>query len=219
MNAAEGAGRGKVDRDVVINYPDARTGSGAVSIGPDPHLRSGTVIYAGSIIGARLETGHNVVIREGNLIGDDVSIWSNTLIDYGCRIGHRVKIHCNCYVAQYTELDDDVFLAPGVCVANDLYPGDAESARRMRGPKLGAGVQIGVNVTILPFVEIGAGALVGAGSVVTRDLPAGSVAYGNPARPHGLRADLRDISARIGSHGGFESLPVASGWMARGGPA
>ena len=67
-------------------------------------------------------------------IGDDVSIWSNTVVDYGCRIGSRVKIHCNCYVAQYTELEDDVFLAPGVTIANDLYPGDERSAELMAGP-------------------------------------------------------------------------------------
>ena len=59
------------------------------------------------------QTGHHVVVREECEIGDDVSIWSNTVIDYGCRIGDRVKIHSNCYVAQFTEIEDDAFLAPG----------------------------------------------------------------------------------------------------------
>lgn len=186
-----------MDSDVITGYIPTRFNGRSLSLGPDPHLRSGTVIYAGSVIGARLETGHNVVIREDNQIGDDVCVWSNAVIDYGCRIGSRVKIHSGCYVAQFTELDDDVFLAPGVCIANDLYPGDAESARRMRGPKIGAGAQIGVNSTILPYVEIGAGALIGSGSVVTRDLPANCVAYGNPARPHKMRTDLRDIADRF----------------------
>jgi acetyltransferase-like isoleucine patch superfamily enzyme len=108
-----------------------------------------------------------------------------------------VKIHCNCYVAQFSELDDDVFFAPGVSVANDIYPGDPQSAKLMRGPRIGAGAQIGVNVTILPYVEIGAGALVGAGSVVTRDLPPGCVAYGNPARPRSSREELRDVVSRL----------------------
>ena len=139
------------------------------------------MLYDGTTIGRRLATGHGVVIREGCEIGDDVSVWSNSVIDYGCRIGDRVKIHCNCYVAQYTELEDDVFLAPGVTIANDLYPGDERSAQLMAGPRIGAGAQIGVNVTILPYVRIGASALIGAGSVVTRDVPAGTVAFGNPA--------------------------------------
>ena len=71
-----------------------------------------------------------MIIREDCLIGDDVAIWSNTVVDYGCRIGDRVKIHSNCYVAQFTELEDDVFLAPGVTIANDLFPGNDDSGSR-----------------------------------------------------------------------------------------
>ena len=74
-------------------------------IGPARRLRSGTVLYAGSRIGERFQTGHHVVVREECEIGDDVSIWSNTVVDYGCRIGDRVKIHSNCYVAQFTEIE------------------------------------------------------------------------------------------------------------------
>jgi acetyltransferase-like isoleucine patch superfamily enzyme len=185
-----------LDDGVVLDYPSARGNFVPSQLGAGARLRSGTIIYAGSVIGAGLQTGHNVIIREENCIGENVSIWSNAVIDYGCRIGDGVKIHCNCYVAQFTTLGEDVFFAPGVCVANDLYPGDPGSARLMRGPVVSSKAQIGANVTILPYVRIGAGALVGAGSVVTRDLPAGCVAYGNPARPRGERALLRDISER-----------------------
>ena len=73
-------------------------------------------------------------------------------------------------------------MAPGVTIANDIHPGCKFSAECMRGPVLRRGVQIGVNVTILPYVEIGEGSLIGSGSVVTRDIPPRSVAYGNPAR-------------------------------------
>ena len=155
------------------------------------------MLYDGTTIGLRLQTGHGVVIREGCEIGADVCVWSNTVIDYGCRIGDRVKIHCNCYLAQYTELENDVFLAPGVTIANDLYPGDDRSAQLMTGPRIGAGAQIGVNVTILPFVRIGAGALIGAGSVVTRDIPAGVVAFGNPAVAHRAVTELPAIGTRV----------------------
>ncbi len=160
-------------------------------------LRCGTVVYGGCSIGERLETGHNVVIREDCVLGDGVSIWSNTVIDYGTVIGNRVKVHCNCYVAQYTEIGDDAFLAPGVSIANDLYPGQQGSRELMSGPSIGSGAQLGVNVTVLPFVRIGDGALIGAGSVVTRDVGPGSVAFGNPARVHGRVEDLVPVQGRV----------------------
>jgi len=187
----------RLDPDVILDYLPARESSAPLVLGPGARLRSGTVLYRGSTIGARLETGHHVVIREECSIGDDVSIWTGSVVDYGCRIGSRVKIHCNCYLAQYTDIGDDAFLAPGVTVANDLYPGSAESERHMSGPSIGAGAQIGVNVTILPFVRIGAGALVGAGSAVTRDVPEGFVAFGTPAVVRGRVVDLPDIQARV----------------------
>ncbi|MFI5706747.1 acyltransferase [Kribbella sp. NPDC051620] len=185
------------DPGVQIGYPAARVADQELVLGDGARLRSGTILYAGSRIGDRFETGHHVVVREQCEIADDVSVWSNSVIDYGCRIGAGVKIHTNCYVAQYTEIGPGAFLAPGVTIANDLYPGRAESAEVMSGPSIGAGAQLGVNVTVLPFVRIGANCLVGAGSVVTRDLPAGTVAFGNPARVRGLVGELEDISARV----------------------
>jgi acetyltransferase-like isoleucine patch superfamily enzyme len=188
------------DDGVLLGYPTQRPVAGATSVGRDARMRSGTVVYQGSRIGDRMETGHHVVIREECLIGDDVSVWSNSVVDYGCRIGDRVKIHANCYVAQYTDIGDDAFMAPGVTIANDLYPGVRASAEVMSGPSIGQGAQLGVNVTVLPFVVIGEGCLVGAGSVVTRDLPPGSVAFGNPATVRGRVEDLADISARARGH-------------------
>ena len=187
----------RIDEGVILGYPTSRVEAGTLTLGENPRLRTGSVIYEGSRIGARFQTGHNVVIREQSRIGDDVSIWSNTVIDYGCVIGDRVKIHCNCYIAQFTEIEEDAFLAPGVVVGNDLYPGRPESARAMRGPLIEAGAQVGVNVTILPYVTIGAGAIVGAGAVVTKDIPSGAIAYGSPAVPHGEVEKLGDVADRI----------------------
>jgi acetyltransferase-like isoleucine patch superfamily enzyme len=187
----------KADRGVVVDHPAATGDHGRLVLGPDARLRSGTVLYAGSRIGRSLETGHNVVIREGCEIGEGVSVWTGTVIDYNCRIGDRVKIHTNCYVAQYTEIGDGAFLAPGVCLANDLYPGQCDSQSVMSGPWIGPGAQLGVNVTVLPFVRIGAGALVGAGSVVTRDVKPGSVVFGNPAIHKGDVAHLREVTERV----------------------
>jgi acetyltransferase-like isoleucine patch superfamily enzyme len=187
----------RADPGVTIGYPPARPVVGPLRLGADARLRSGTVLYAGSSIGARFETGHHVVVREECEIADDVSVWTGTVIDYGCRIGSGVKIHSNCYVAQFTDIGPGAFLAPGVTIANDLYPGDAASEQRMSGPSIGPGAHIGVNVTILPFVRIGAGALVGAGATVTRDLPEGSVSYGNPAVVRGTVDGLMRIDTRV----------------------
>lgn len=173
----------RIDEGVLVGYKTGRRIAWrGVRIGANGVIRSGSVIYEGVEIGEAFETGHGVVVREENQLGDHVSVWNHSTIDYGCRIGSGVKIHCNCYVAQFTILEDEVFLAPGVTIANDIHPGCKFSAECMKGPTLRRGVRVGVNVTILPYVEIGAGSLIGSGSVVTRDVPPMSVAYGNPAR-------------------------------------
>lgn len=187
----------KIDEGVSLNYPVERFAAADLSLGPNARLRSGTILYAGSRIGADFQTGHNVIVREECDIDDDVAIWSNTVIDYGVKIGRGVKIHTNCYIAQHTIIEEGAFLAPGVSIANDLYPGSDRSAELMTGPVIGAGAQVGVGVTILPYVKIGAGAMIGSGSVVTKDIPAGMVAVGNPARPTKPVSDLKPIDDRI----------------------
>lgn len=176
------------DPDVILGYlTGRRIDDLTLRIGPGARIRSGTVIYAGTTIGANLQTGHGVVIREQNTIGNNLNIWNNSTIDYGCTIGNNVKIHCNVYVAQYTILEDNVFLAPGVSIANDPHP---LCGLCMQGPTVKRGARIGVNVTLLSHITIGEGALIGAGSVVTQDIPPYSVAYGNPARVHKTVHDL-----------------------------
>jgi acetyltransferase-like isoleucine patch superfamily enzyme len=171
--------RAEIDEDVILGYPSGRLQKGgALVLGARARIRSGSVIYQAVTIGHDFETGHHVVVREENRIGDSVSIWTNTVIDYGCRIGNRVKIHSNVYVAQYTVIEDDVFIAPGVIFANDKYP----VSDRLEGPRVKKGARVGVNATILPGIVIGQEALVGAGSVVTKDVPDRAVVVGNPAR-------------------------------------
>ncbi len=156
-------------------------------IGPHAVVRAFSVIYVGSRIGAHLETGHGVVIREENRIGDHLRIWNHSTIDYGCVIGSGVRIHANVYVAQFTTIEDEVFLAPGVMIANDRHPICREC---MKGPTIKHGARVGINATLLPEVVVGEHALVGAGAVVTRDVPAGAVVVGNPARVIGRARDL-----------------------------
>lgn len=190
-----GAGH-SVDSGVLLGLvPGRPIGEHTLVIGPGACIRSGTVLYAGTTIGACLETGHNVVIREENVIGDEFSIWNNSVVDYGCTIGCRVKVHCNVYIAQFTVIEDDVFLAPGVVVANDPHPGCPFSKECMRGPVIRKGAQIGVNATLLPFLTIGEHAVIGAGSVVTKDVPPDTVVVGNPAR---VVKDVHELRCTFG---------------------
>lgn len=197
QQAVKGCEIGKnLDKDegVTLGYtPSRRISDLTLSIGDNARIRSGSIIYEGSTIGGGLDCGHNVVIREENKIGDNLAIWSNSVIDYGCVIGNSVKIHCNVYVAQFTVIEDEVFIAPGVTIANDLHPLCGEC---LKGPLIKKGARLGVNVTVLPRVTIGEGALVGAGSVVTRDVPAGSVVTGNPAR---VRGSVSELECRYGT--------------------
>jgi acetyltransferase-like isoleucine patch superfamily enzyme len=171
-----------VDEAVILGYLSGRSiPDVTLQIGQGAAIRDGTIVYAGTTIGSGLNTGHNVVIREQNTIGDNVSIWSNSVIDYGCRIGNNVKIHTNVYVAQFSVIADDAFLAPGVAIANDPHP-LCEKCTQEQAPIIKRGARIGVNATILPGVVIGEYALIGAGSVITKDVPAKAVVYGNPAR-------------------------------------
>ncbi|MDI6791415.1 MAG: acyltransferase [bacterium] len=170
----------RIDEGVVLGYLSGRKiASLKTIIGHRARVRSGTVIYAGLEIGDNLETGHNVVIREENLIGNNFNIWNNSTVDYGCKIGNNVKIHNNVYIAQFTTLEDDVFLAPGVIIGNDPHP---VCTKCMKGPTVKKGARIGINATLLPHIVIGEHSLVGAGAVVTKDVPPRSVVYGSPAR-------------------------------------
>jgi acetyltransferase-like isoleucine patch superfamily enzyme len=169
-----------IDPGVLLGYkPGRQIELEPVRIGARAQLRSGTVIYASVEIGSGFETGHNVVIREQNVIGNDCAIWNNSTIDYGCALGNQVRIHCNVYVSQYTTIGDDVFLAPGVMLANDPHP---ICTKCMQGPTIEVGARIGINSVIMAHVIVGKNSLVGAGSVVTHDVPAGTVVTGNPAK-------------------------------------
>ena len=182
----------QIDPNVLLGYLSPRSlKDDTLTIGDNPLIRSGSVIYAGSRIGNNLQTGHNVIIREENTIGHDLSIWSNSIIDYGCTIGNGVRIHSNVYIPQYTVLEDEVFIAPGATFANDLHPGCAFSAECMRGPVLKKACQIGVNVTILPFITIGEESVIGSGAVVVDDVPPHSVVVGNPGKVICTTKDLR----------------------------
>ncbi len=170
---------GKAHLSVVIC--DAPQGSKTVTIGDNYNLRSGTVIYKDIEIGEGFQTGHNAVIREKNIIGRNVTVGVNSYLGPGNIIGNNVKIHTNCFI-ESCEIGDDVIIAPGVVFTNDPYPPCNKCVKKVGGAKVGENTVIGANCTILPGVRIGKNCLIGAGSVVTKDVPDGVVAVGNPAK-------------------------------------
>jgi len=145
-------------------------------------IRQPSVVYDDVEIGEGTKTGHFVLIRSKTKIGKNCTIGTATIIEGGdVVIGNNVSIQSRCYMPQQTKIEDNVFMGPGVVITNDKYP-PTEDPSKWRPVTIKKGARIGANVTILPGVTIGENALIGAGSVVTKDIPAGKTAYGNPAR-------------------------------------
>jgi acetyltransferase-like isoleucine patch superfamily enzyme len=151
-------------------------------IGEKAHLRSHTVIYAGNMVGKGFQTGNKVNIRELNRIGNNVSVGTLSVIEHHVEIGNNVRIHTQAFIPEYSILEDDSWIGPNVVLTNAKYPCSPDVKESLQGPLIRKGAKIGANATILPGVEVGENALVGAGSVVVRDIPRGAVVAGNPAR-------------------------------------
>jgi acetyltransferase-like isoleucine patch superfamily enzyme len=144
--------------DVLFYNPRLTEVQDGVAIGPGTRVGSMTLIHSGAVIGA------------GCTIGSHCNICD-------CRIGDRVSIQTACHITRGVVIEEDVFVGPGVITLNDkLTGGDLSFPRICRGARVGGGS------VILPGVTIGEHAVVGAGSVVTRDVGAGETWFGNPAR-------------------------------------
>ena len=157
-------------------------GTKQTEIGDGATIHSHTVIYAGNKIGRSFRSGHGVLLREDNVIGQDVSIGSGSNVEHHVRIGNGVRLHSNVFVPELSVLEDLCWLGPNVVLTNARYPTSRSAKQELAGPYIEKGARIGANTTILPGIRIGAYALVGAGAVITADVPPGAVVVGNPAR-------------------------------------
>jgi acetyltransferase-like isoleucine patch superfamily enzyme len=160
----------------------AKDGELATSIGDGSVIRSHTVIYAGNVIGRNFQTGNKVNIRESNRIGNNVSVGTLSVIEHHVEIGDGVRIHTQAFIPEYTVLEAGCWIGPNVVLTNAKYPLSPGVKDQLAGAVIKKGAKIGANATILPGVVVGEHALVGAGAVVVRDVPAGAVVVGNPAR-------------------------------------
>ena len=161
-------------------------------IGKNALIRSNSIIYNDVEIGKNFKTGHGITIREKTTIGDNVLIGTNTVIEGHSSIGNDVSIQSNVYIPTNTTIEDYVFIGPCACFTNDKYPIRVDFD--LKGPIIKRGASIGANSTFLSNIEIGEGAMVAAGAIVTMDVPEYFLAIGAPARIKPLPKHLKKLN-------------------------
>jgi acetyltransferase-like isoleucine patch superfamily enzyme len=160
------------------------------TIGDGTIVSTGAIVFAGSQIGSRVILGDQSCVRERVTIGDDVVVGRGSLVENDTTIGELTKIQAEAYITAYSTLEDNVFIAPCVVTTNDNFMGRTERRHElMRGPTIRRGARVGGGAILCPAVEIGEEAFVGAGAVVTKDVPPRKVVVGSPARV------LKDVPA------------------------
>ena len=123
-----------------------------------------------------------VVILEGATIGKECNICAQTLIEGDVVIGDRVTLKSGVQLWDGTRIEDDVFIGPNVTFTNDPYPRSKKYPEQFSGITIKRNASIGANATLLPGITVGEYAMVGAGAVVTKNVPAHAVVVGNPAK-------------------------------------
>jgi acetyltransferase-like isoleucine patch superfamily enzyme len=151
-------------------------------------VSAGAVLSAGSTFGERCVVGDLASVRERCTIGAGVVIGRGVCVENDTSIGSNTKIQSNAYITAHCTLEESVFIAPCVVTTNDNFMGRTEKRHALvRGALIRRGARVGGGATLLPGIEIGEEAFVGAGAVVTRDVPARKLVVGSPARV------LRDV--------------------------
>ena len=156
--------------------PPAELGDGTI-------VSTGAVVFAGTQVGARVIVGDQACIRERCTIGDDVVVGRGSLVENDTTIGALTKIQAHAYITAYSTLEEHVFIAPCVATTNDNFMGRTERRHGLvKGPTIRRGARVGGAAVLCPGVEIGEEAFIGAGAVVTKDVPPRVIVVGNPAR-------------------------------------
>jgi len=152
-------------------------------VGDGCAILAGAVVFAGTRLGRGVVVGDQACVRERCELGDEVVVGRGSLVENDTTIGARTRIQANAYVTAYSTLEEDVFVAPCVVTTNDNFMGRTEARiELMRGPTIRRGARIGGGAVLLPGIEVGEEAFVGAGAVVVHDVAPRTVVVGNPAR-------------------------------------
>lgn len=157
-------------------------------IGDNSIIRSNSIIYEDTLIGKNFQTGHHVTIRENTRIGDNCSVGTLSDLQGKLEMGDFVRLHSNVHIGQFTKIEDYVWIYPYVITTNDPYP----PMGKLIGSTIKKFAQVATGSIILPGKIIGENALVGAGSVVSKDVPDNTVVVGVPGKERGLVTDIRD---------------------------
>ena len=161
----------------------ARDELGPLVVGDGSAILALAVVFAGTRLGRGVVVGDQACVRERCELGDEVVVGRGSLVENDVVVGARTRIQANAYVTAYTTVEEDVFIAPGVVTTNDDFMGRTEKRlAAMRGPTIRRGARIGGGAVLLPGIEIGEEAFVGAGAVVLADVAPRAVVVGNPAR-------------------------------------
>lgn len=151
-------------------------------IGDNSVIRSHTVIYAGNKIGNNFQTGNKANIRELNSIGNNVSIGTMSVVEHHVTIEDYVRIHTQVFIPEYSTLKEKCWIGPNVVFTNAKYPAREDTKDNLIGPTIENGAVVGANSTLLPGVNVGKNSIIGAGSVVTKNVLEFATVAGNPAR-------------------------------------
>ena len=137
-------------------------------------------------IGKGTRVWQYVVILKGAQIGENCNISAHSFIENDVLIGNNVTVKCGVYIWDGLTIEDNVFIGPNVTFTNDKYPRSKEYPDQFTKTAIKKGASIGANATILCGITIGENSLIGAGSVITKDVPPNTVWYGNPAQQQGV---------------------------------
>ena len=160
-------------------------------IGRDVIIREGAIVYSGCQIGYETMIGHYTIIREATKIGIHCIIGHHVVFEGATEVGDHTAIHSQCHITSYTKIGSYVFMGPMTVTANDPVMGHERKNIEVppKGPTILDGARIGCGCVILPGITIGREAMIGAGSLVTKDVPDYAIAYGSPAKVMGKISD------------------------------
>ncbi len=172
-----------------------------------PYIHPTAEVSDQAQIGEATKIWHQAQVREGAVIGRGCIVGKGAYVDKDVRIGNHCKLQNGVFVFHGFNLEDGVFLGPGVMLLNDKNP---RAINPDGSPKsdadwvvsegiIGYGAAVGGGAVVLPGVMVGRMALVGAGSVVTRDVPERGIVAGNPARLRGYACDCGHVLSRRGA--------------------
>ncbi len=176
-----------IDGHCDIGYPTPLAMGKRLCLGNNARIRSHSILYVGSRFGENLVAGHRVTIREGTVVGKNFIVGTLSDIQGDCVFGDYVRFHSNVHIGKGSILRDFVWIFPYVVLTNDPHP----PSDTMIGPTIDSFAAIATMSVILPDIQIGAGALVGAGSIVGQNIAPHRIAVGNPAKDVGATQKIR----------------------------